>query len=191
MSPMSRCAIAAPSAAASRWPIRRRKCRPAWWPWARRSSCKAPAGKREIAADEYFKGLYETARQPNEILVEVLVPVQRPNAVSVFMELARRHGDFAIAGIAGHLTFDRDIVTEARLVYFGSEDRPTLAGGAGAALQGKRLDTATRDAAAAALTHDLQPMSNPQGSAKLRLELQRVLTRRALDTVLQRVRAAA
>ena len=149
------------------------------------------AGKREIAADEYFKGLYETARQPNEILVEVRVPVQRPNAVSVFMELARRHGDFAIAGIAGQLTFDRDIVTEARLVYFGSEDRPTLAGGAGAALTGKRLDSATRDAAAAALTHDLQPMSNPQGSAKLRLELQRVLTRRALDTVLQRVREAA
>ena len=117
--------------------------------------------------------------------------MQRPNAVSVFMELARRHGDFAIAGIAGHLTFDGDIVTAARLVYFGSEDRPTLAGGAAAALQGKRLDAAARDAAADALTHDLAPMSNAQGSAKLRLQLQRVLTGRALDTVLQRVRAAA
>ena len=89
------------------------------------------------------------------------------------------------------MTFDRDIVADARLVYFGSEDRPTLAGGAAAALRGKRLDAAARDAAAAALAHDLAPMSNAQGSAKLRLELQRVLTRRALDTVLQRVRAAA
>jgi carbon-monoxide dehydrogenase medium subunit len=148
-------------------------------------------GKREIPAEDYFKGLYETARRPNEILVEAHVPVQRPNAVSVFLELARRHGDFAIAGIAGHLTFGGDIVTAARLVYFGSEDRPTLAGGAAAALQGKRLDAAARDAAAAALTHDLAPMSNAQGSAKLRLQLQRVLTRRALDTVFQRVRAAA
>jgi carbon-monoxide dehydrogenase medium subunit len=148
-------------------------------------------GKREIAAGDYFKGLYETARRPNEILVEALVPMQRPNAVSAFMELARRHGDFAIAGIASQLTFDREVVTEARLVYFGSEDKPTLAAGAIAALVGKRLDTGTRDAAADALAHDLAPMSNAQGSAKLRLELQRVLTRRALDTARQRVRAAA
>jgi len=148
-------------------------------------------GKREIAADEYFTGLYETARQPNELLVEVLVPIQRPNAVSVFLELARRHGDFAIAGIAGQLTFDRDLVAEARLVYFGSEDKPTLAARAAAALRGKRLDAASRQAAADALAHDLTPMSNAQGSAKLRLELQRVLTKRALDAVLNRVRSAA
>lgn len=148
-------------------------------------------GRREIAAGAYFTGLYETARQANELLVEVLVPMQRLNAVSVFMELARRHGDFAIAGIAGQLTFDRDTVTEARLVYFGSEDKPTLAARAAAALRGKRLDAAAGQAAADALAHDLAPMSNSQGSAKLRLELQRVLTRRALDAVLDRVRAAA
>ena len=152
---------------------------------------QSAGGKREIAAEGYFKGLYETARQPNEILVEVLIPMQRPNAVSVFLELARRHGDFAIAGIASQLTFDRGLVAEARLVYFGSEDRPTLAARAAAALRGKRLNAAAREAAAEALAHDLAPMSNTQGSAKLRLELQRVLTRRALDTVLQRVRAAA
>ena len=152
---------------------------------------QSAGGKREIAAEDYFKGLYETARQPNEILVEVLIPMQRPNAVSVFLELARRHGDFAIAGIASQLTFDRGLVAEARLVYFGSEDRPTLAARAAAALRGQRLDAAAREAAADALAHDLAPMSNTQGSAKLRLELQRVLTRRALDTVFQRVRAAA
>lgn len=148
-------------------------------------------GRREIAAADYFKGLYETARRPNEILVKVLIPAQRPGAVSVFMELARRHGDFAIAGITCQLLLDRDIVTEARLVYFGSEDRPTLAARATAALLGKRLDAAVRDAAAAALTHDLDPMTNAQGSARLRLELQRVLTRRALDTARQRSRTAA
>ena len=56
--------------------------------------------RREIAAADYFKGLYETARRPDELLVEALIPVQRPGFVSVFMELARRHGDFAIAGVA-------------------------------------------------------------------------------------------
>ena len=148
-------------------------------------------GRREIAAEDYFKGLYETARRPNELLVEAHVPVQRPNAVSVFLELARRHGDFAIAGVAvpsdvrrGH----RDRRAPGLLRQRGPADpcrwRRCRA-------QGKRLDAAARDAAAAALTHDLAPMSNAQGSAKLRLQLQRVLTRRALDTALQRVRAAA
>jgi carbon-monoxide dehydrogenase medium subunit len=147
-------------------------------------------GRREIAAGDYFKGLYETARRPDELLVEALVPVQRPDAVSVFMELARRHGDFAIAGVASHLTFEGDTVKNARLVYFGSEDRPTRAKHAADALIGKRLDAATRDAAAATLGGDLAPMSNAQGSARLRLELQRVLTRRALAAALTRERAA-
>jgi aerobic carbon-monoxide dehydrogenase medium subunit len=148
-------------------------------------------GRREIGAVDYFTGLYETARRANELLVEALIPVQRPNAVSVFMELARRHGDFAIAGLAGCLTFDDGSVADGRLVYFASEDRPTPATRAMAALRGRRLDIATRDAAIAALAHDLHPMSNAQGSARLRLELQRVLTRRVLDTRLARARAAA
>jgi carbon-monoxide dehydrogenase medium subunit len=143
-------------------------------------------GRREIAADDYFKGLYETARRPNELLVEALFPVRQANSVAVFMELARRHGDFAIAGVAFDLGLEKGVVRGGRLVYFASEDRPTLARGALAAIQGKRLDEQSQDAAAAALAHDLKPMSNAQGSAKMRLHLQRVLTRRALQAVLTR-----
>ncbi len=88
------------------------------------------AGRREVAATDYFQGLYQTARRPDELLVEALIPVQRPASVSVFRELAQRHGDFAIAGVAFHLQVDRQTVTDARLVYFGSEDKPTLAQGA-------------------------------------------------------------
>jgi aerobic carbon-monoxide dehydrogenase medium subunit len=151
-------------------------------------------GRREIAARDYFKGLYETERKPTELLVEALIPVDGPRSVSVFLELARRHGDFAIAGLACHLLFegdDGDRLTDARLVYFGSEDRPTLAVAATAALIGKRLDPRAREAAAAALADDLDPISNAQGSARLRLHLQRVLTRRALDSALQRARERA
>lgn len=139
-------------------------------------------GRREVAADDYFKGLYETARRPNELLVEALIPAKGPQVYSVFMELARRHGDFAIAGVAFELMMDRDVVVDSRLVYFASEDRPTLAHGAMAAIRGKRLDQQCREAAAAALEGDLDPMSNAQGSARMRLHLQRVLTRRALAT---------
>jgi aerobic carbon-monoxide dehydrogenase medium subunit len=150
-------------------------------------------GRREIAARDYFKGLYETERQPDELLIEVRIPAMRPDAVPMFLELARRHGDFAIAGLAFALSLRNGVVEDGRLVYFASEDRPTLAGGALAAIKGKRLDLATQDAAVAALASDLDPMSNPQGSARMRLHLQRVLTRRALATALERAspRAAA
>lgn len=158
---------------------------------ARLVVASAARGRREIAAADYFKGLYETERRPDELLVEALVPVQRPDDVSVFLELARRHGDFAIAGIAGRLTLSRGIVTEARLVYFGSEDRPTLAARAAAALINKPLDAHARDAAANALIDDLSPMASAQASATTRMELQRVLTKRALDAILARAKNAA
>jgi carbon-monoxide dehydrogenase medium subunit len=149
------------------------------------------AGRREIAAEDYFEGLYETARRPDELLVEALIPAKGPGFVSVFMELARRHGDFAIAGVAFNLEIADGVVRDGRLVYFGSEDKPTLAGGALAAIRGKRLDGQSGEAAAAALAGDLQPMSSPQGSAKMRLHLQRVLTRRALEVAAQRAGMAA
>ena len=117
----------------------------------------------------------------------------RPDAVPVFLELARRHGDFAIAGLAFALSLRNGVVEDGRLVYFASEDRPTLAAGALAAIKGKPLNDKASEAAVAALASDLDPMSSPQGSARMRLHLQRVLTRRALAMVLERAspRAAA
>jgi carbon-monoxide dehydrogenase medium subunit len=148
-------------------------------------------GRREVPARDYFKGLYDTARQPDELLIEALIAAKRPGSVPVFMELARRHGDFALAGVAFDLEIAGGVVSEGRLAYFGSEDKPTLAQGALAAIRGKRLDGSSAEAAAAALTGDLKPMSDPQGSAKMRLHLQRVLTRRALDVAAKRAGIAA
>jgi aerobic carbon-monoxide dehydrogenase medium subunit len=152
---------------------------------------RSTAGRREVAAADYFHGLYQTARRPDELLVEALIPVQQPNSVSVFGELAQRHGDFAIAGAAFHIKVDRQAVTDARLVYFGSEDRPTLAPRATAAIIGRRLDDANAIAAAeAALEQDLSPMQSPHASSRMRRHLQQVLTRRALTTAAERARAA-
>jgi carbon-monoxide dehydrogenase medium subunit len=147
-------------------------------------------GRREVPAEGYFKALYETERRPNELLVEVLIPSERPGTVSVFMELSRRHGDFAMAGLACHARIERDVVADARLVYFASEPKPTLGKGAAAAVKGKAWTEATRDAALAALDKDLDPMANLQGSAATKLHWQRVLTRRALDAAVARARAA-
>ena len=143
-------------------------------------------GRRSIAADDFFLGLYETARAPDELLVEVLIPEQKRDHVSVFMELARRHGDFAIAGLACYARFEREIVREARLVYFGSESKPTLAAGAMAAIAGKPWAQASCDAACTALADDLDPIDNIFGSPKTKLHWQRVLTQRALDKAQER-----
>jgi carbon-monoxide dehydrogenase medium subunit len=143
-------------------------------------------GRRSIAADDFFHGLYETAREPDELLVEVLVPEQKRGYVSVFMELSRRQGDFAIAGLACYARCEEDIVRTARLVYFGSEVKPTLAVRAMAVINGARWSPAISAAACAALADDLDPIDNTFGSPATKLHLQRVLTQRALATAVQR-----
>ncbi|NKB19417.1 MAG: xanthine dehydrogenase family protein subunit M [Alphaproteobacteria bacterium] len=146
-------------------------------------------GRREIAADDYFKGLYETAREPNELLVEILIPSKKTGEVSVFLELAQRHGDFAMAGLACVARVSNKTFEELRLVYFGSEDRPTIGTGAIAAVIGQTCSDECKEAAAIALANDLDPMTNLQGSAAMKLHLQKVLTGRALDTAVERAEA--
>ncbi len=146
-------------------------------------------GLRRIAAQDYFRGLYDTARAPNELLVEVELRAQPADTISVFMELSRRHGDFAMAGVALCARFDREVIADLRLVYFGSEEKPTLASAAIASLRGKRLSDDAVDAACAALATDLRPMSNLEGDPPMFLHLQRVLTRRALAQAIERTRA--
>ena len=143
-------------------------------------------GRREIAAEDYFKGLYETARQPNELLVEILIPKEPPGDVSVFLELAQRHGDFAMAGLACVGRVSNKMFEQLRLVYFGSEDRPTIANQAIDSIVGKVWSAEIKEAAANALTNDLDPMTNLQGSAAMKLHLQKVLTKRALETAIER-----
>jgi carbon-monoxide dehydrogenase medium subunit len=145
--------------------------------------------RRTVAAGDYFKGLYATARRADELVIEVLLPVQAPETVCVFRELARRHGDFALAGVALRLQMCNGVVQNARLAYFGSEDRPKLAPAVSKAITGTRLDAESRKLARLAVAHDLAPLSSPEGSAKLRLHLQGVLTARALETARQRAGA--
>jgi len=143
-------------------------------------------GRREIAAAEFFKGMFDTDRMPDELLIEIRIPCREPNTFSAFMELSRRQGDFAIAGLACQIRIDGDAISAARLVYFASEDRPVFASNVSAAIIGKPWSAESKSQAMAALTDDLDPIPSPQGSAKFKLHLQRVLTGRALDQVIER-----
>ena len=147
-------------------------------------------GKREVEADDYFLGLYETARAPDELLIEARIPAQDPSGFSVFLELSQRQGDFAIAGLAFVGTHEDAFIKTARLVFFGSEIKPTVARNTMAALTGALWNDKTREKINKTLSGDLNPMTNLQGSAKMKLHLQRVLTGRAIDIALANLRGS-
>ena len=147
---------------------------------------QSSSGKREIPAENFFHGLYETARNDNELLIEIRVPFQKKENVSVFLELARRHGDFAIAGIAAYGKVSGKTVDNMRLVYFASEDKPTMGTNAISELNGKTWSDETKEVVKTALESDLDPMANLHGSAAMKLHLQKVLTGRAIDAAIAR-----
>lgn len=147
-------------------------------------------GRREVSAEDYFHGLYQTAREPDELLVEARFAPQPAGEYSAFKELSRRHGDFAIAGVAVRAQPTGDTLSNVRLVHFGSEVKPTLSQTAMAALEGKAWNDVAAAALDEALAKDLDPMENLLGKPATKLHWQRVLTRRALDEITSKARAA-
>jgi carbon-monoxide dehydrogenase medium subunit len=137
-------------------------------------------GQRKVAADDFFQGLFETDMKENEILVSVEIPRIKDGEKTAFMELARRHGDYAIVGIAVQGRVDSGNFADMRLGFFGAGDQPILAKGAGAALNGQPNNEATIKKAQDALDGDLDPMPDLNGPAEMKMHLARVLTKRAL-----------
>lgn len=137
-------------------------------------------GTRTVAAGDFFRGLFETDRRPDELIIAALIPRQRPGERSVFLELSRRHGDFAVAGLACRGDFRGAALGALHLVIFGAEPYPHLARGAAAAAlaAGSTHDLGAR--VAAALPDDLAPIADPQGTRAMKLHLAQLLVRRAM-----------
>jgi aerobic carbon-monoxide dehydrogenase medium subunit len=143
------------------------------------------AGKRLIAADDFFLGLFETERKPDELLTAVRFPLPSPESRSAFAELARRHGDYALVGIAIHGPVTDSVLGALQIVYFGVGDRPVLATHASQALQGKTKSEEILSVAQEALGRDLEPSSDIHGSAEFKQHLARVLLGRALNQLVE------
>lgn len=137
-------------------------------------------GTRSVAANDFFLGLFETAREPEEILVAAEIPVIPANEKTAFTELARRRGDYAIIGVAAQGSADGGHFSNMRLAFFGAGDRPILAQAANAALEGQPYSDATVAAAQAALAADLDPMNDLNGPPEMKMHLARVVTARVL-----------
>lgn len=139
-----------------------------------------PDGEREVPASEFFKGLYETAIGPGEILTAVTIPKIAPGWKSGFHELARRHGDYAIIGLCAHVEISAGLFGDARLVFFGAGDRPVSAPLTAALLKGERWTDALSEKLATSLKTELDPPADLNADAAMRRHLAGVLAERTL-----------
>lgn len=144
----------------------------------------SPSGERRIAATDFFLGIYETALEQGEILTAIEIPAPAAGQQVGFAELARRHGDYALAGLAACVNLGSDgRVEEVRLAYFGVGDRAMLASNAAASLKGQPITAATLATVRTELSRDLDPPDDLHASGALRLHLCGVLLERVLTSL--------
>ena len=137
-----------------------------------------PRGKRRIKADVFFKGLFETALRAQEMITAVRVPIADKNARVGFAELARRHGDYAMVGLAASARSSGKGLADVRLAYFGVGDTPVRAKKAEAALASGDIDAAVK-------ALDLDPHDDVQATAKTKKHLAGVLLRRVAKQLME------
>jgi carbon-monoxide dehydrogenase medium subunit len=144
---------------------------------------QSAGGSRTIAADDFFVSHFTTAMTDEELLVSVRVPVVPPDAWA-FHEIARRHGDFALAGVAAAFALDEaGLVTSARVALFAVDERPLRIAEVEEALLGRPLgDDAAVAVAARRAAASVEPVTDIHGSTKFRKRLTDVVVRRALHT---------
>jgi carbon-monoxide dehydrogenase medium subunit len=149
------------------------------------------SAEREVAAEDFFRGPYATALEPEEVLCEVRLPAPPAGGGWAFAEVARRRGDFALVGVAALLRVGPGPeVREARLAYASMGPRPLRAYRAEAALRGQPATEASFRAAAEAAVGELDPGTDLQATRAYRVHTAKALTRRALLRALDRAQAA-
>lgn len=141
------------------------------------------SGERRVGVDGFFTGLFETALEPGELLVEIDVPALDARTGCAFTEVARRHGDYALAGVAAVVVLDdQGRCRRTRVSLLGVGEGPVLARRAMKALEGERPGAKVIAAAAgAAAAKDIDPPGDIHASAAYRRHLTGVLVRRALE----------
>jgi carbon-monoxide dehydrogenase medium subunit len=144
-----------------------------------------PGGERRIAAEDFFTGIYETALSAQELLVAVELPVARKNSAYFFCEFARRHGDYAIVGLAAQAIVEQGAFADLRLAFFAVGDRPVLAKVA-TKLVGVEVTPAILSDASMALGEELDPQEDQQASVSMRRHLAKVLLARSVSALLGR-----
>lgn len=154
-----------------------------------RLKARSVSGERWIEAKDFFVGMFTTALEPDEILVEIELPFMPPRTGWSFMEVAPRAGDYALMGVAACVTMnDNGTCQRAKLVYLNAGDGPVDAKEAAGSLEGQILnDGLIESAAVTASEKEINPFGNVHTSAEFQRHLAKVLTQRALKKAIERV----
>ena len=139
-----------------------------------------PKGKRVVKADDFFKGLFETALGPQDILTAIRIPAASKETRVGFAEFARRHGDYAMVGLAAGARADGKGLADIRLAYFGVGATPVRARKAEASLATGKLDEAVKS-----LGSDLDPSGDVQATGATKMHLAGVLLRRVVKQLIE------
>ena len=143
---------------------------------------RSTGAERTIAAEDFYMGFMTTALAPEELLVEVRIPAEAGMLGTAFVEVARRHGDFALVGVAAAIAVDSEsVITDARLVLTGVAWLPVRAREAEASLRGAPAGAAAFAAAADLAAAELEPRTDAHASGDYRRRVAGVLVRRALE----------
>ncbi|MCB0174910.1 MAG: xanthine dehydrogenase family protein subunit M [Anaerolineae bacterium] len=147
-----------------------------------RFRAQSRSDQRWLTADEFFVDLFTTALEPEELLVEIVIPPLPAQTGYAFREISRRHGDYALVGVAATVTLDNNGRCEAaRLVYLSVGDKPVEAVQATAALAGQKLTAEAIDTAAEiAAAQDIDPPGDIHASVTYRRHLAKVLAKQVL-----------
>ncbi len=142
---------------------------------------RSAQGERRVAAKDFFLGLYSTAAGAEEIISACEFPFIQSDEIQHFSELARRHGDYAVVGLAFRAMRTSTGLVDARIAFLGLTDRPVRAPKAETLIgQGKPLDDALISEAIKSLSQDIDAMGDLTHQAATKLHIAGVLLRRAL-----------
>jgi CO/xanthine dehydrogenase FAD-binding subunit len=147
-------------------------------------------GERTSGLREFLRGPLATSLAPDEMLIAIDLPAPTPGTGWGFAEVARRHGDFALAAAAATLRAEGGVVAGARIALTGVGDTALLVPAAAAALDGRVPDAAAIDACAAAVRAAVTPMTDLHASAEYRRHLAGVLAARAIAQAWRRAGGA-
>ena len=148
----------------------------------------ATSGERWLAARDFYTGLFATDISDEELLVEISLPSLPAHTGTAFTEMARRHGDYALAGVAAVVTVDASgTCTAARLVYLNAGEVPMVAESAAQILVGERpSEELMLETAVAASQNEIEPLGDIHATANYKRHLAKVLTLRALKQAFAR-----
>jgi len=150
---------------------------------------RGPDGEREVAADDFFLGMYATALDEEEIVTSIAVPHGDEGTASAYAKKPSPSSGYALVGVAVNLTFDGETVADARVAANGVMDHGVRLPDAEDELEGADLSAesigAASDAAGGSLD-EYMVMEDPQVSAEFRLQLLGAYTERALEAAGER-----